>query len=513
MQQGSLKASFLSLSTSIPGMSIAAIGFALAMYTYEAYRMSSFQIVEPSTPTTILSSLIGLGLFMLFTFVMYSIRPSFRLHRYIFTGFIIAGLYALVTLFLTGQVFSFMGGNTVLIARIIDYACKLLLLLCWAEVLIPLGARRVALLFGVSLIALGCINVLTALIKTETTYILVAAFPLISMACLYWFKDRSASLDTGSTKKANAFAVFQLDQSLMTGSSSIASKASLYLIFLLPLLCYPFVFGHIHYTWLPAQDGSLFSLSVQIAAAAGTVFGGITLIALTLFFWGRRKLQLYPLIVLPIALLALYLAGLAGNQYASLSVIPLNIAQKLIFAFVWLSPFLIASKKSPMFIWCFAVSLYQFGKILSTSASGVSDEMFYTICVLVTVAVLIIGFLVGLLMDRGSWVSSGQNNEVDISNSIRASITDNISTLPEVEIPIDDHLEIEYRCSTIARAHQLTRREEEVLQLLAEGMNAQAIAEALVVSTSTAKSHMRNIYAKLEIHTQSELLILVRKIQ
>jgi len=43
----------------------------------------------------------------------------------------------------------------------------------------------------------------------------------------------------------------------------------------------------------------------------------------------------------------------------------------------------------------------------------------------------------------------------------------------------------------------LTPREREVLQLAADGLSSTAIAEALVVSPGTVKTHFPNIYAKL----------------
>ena len=49
----------------------------------------------------------------------------------------------------------------------------------------------------------------------------------------------------------------------------------------------------------------------------------------------------------------------------------------------------------------------------------------------------------------------------------------------------------------------LTRRELEVLHLIAVGASNQQIADALVVSLSTVKTHINNIYTKL--HVQSRL--------
>lgn len=51
---------------------------------------------------------------------------------------------------------------------------------------------------------------------------------------------------------------------------------------------------------------------------------------------------------------------------------------------------------------------------------------------------------------------------------------------------------------------QLTSREQEVLSLAATGATDQEIAESLVVSIHTVKSHMRNILAKLHLGHRAE---------
>lgn len=61
----------------------------------------------------------------------------------------------------------------------------------------------------------------------------------------------------------------------------------------------------------------------------------------------------------------------------------------------------------------------------------------------------------------------------------------------------------------VAADRGLTPREAEALELLAHGRNTQVIMERMVVSRSTAKTHVRNVYAKLEIHSQQELIDIV----
>jgi DNA-binding NarL/FixJ family response regulator len=50
----------------------------------------------------------------------------------------------------------------------------------------------------------------------------------------------------------------------------------------------------------------------------------------------------------------------------------------------------------------------------------------------------------------------------------------------------------------------LTRREHEVLQLLADATTTDAIAEELVLSTHTVRNHVRNILGKLGAHSKLE---------
>jgi two-component system nitrate/nitrite response regulator NarL len=51
---------------------------------------------------------------------------------------------------------------------------------------------------------------------------------------------------------------------------------------------------------------------------------------------------------------------------------------------------------------------------------------------------------------------------------------------------------------------KLTRRQAEVLELLATGLSPQAIASRLGVSTATVRSHLRDAYLRLGVHSALE---------
>ena len=65
------------------------------------------------------------------------------------------------------------------------------------------------------------------------------------------------------------------------------------------------------------------------------------------------------------------------------------------------------------------------------------------------------------------------------------------------------------KCETVANTYLLSARETEVMFFLAKGHNAAYIQEKLYISEGTAKTHIRHIYRKLDIHTQQELMRMV----
>ncbi|WP_223649381.1 helix-turn-helix transcriptional regulator [Hymenobacter psoromatis] len=73
---------------------------------------------------------------------------------------------------------------------------------------------------------------------------------------------------------------------------------------------------------------------------------------------------------------------------------------------------------------------------------------------------------------------------------------------PKVARLLDEHVFQRQKESLFA---QLTRRERQILQLLAQGKNSVSIANELFISANTVITHRRNINAKLHPETQHEL--------
>ena len=70
---------------------------------------------------------------------------------------------------------------------------------------------------------------------------------------------------------------------------------------------------------------------------------------------------------------------------------------------------------------------------------------------------------------------------------------------------------LEARCDELAHTYGLTVREREVLGFLAHGHNGVYIGEELVISPNTVRTHIHNIYRKLNVTSREDILRIVRE--
>ncbi len=94
--------------------------------------------------------------------------------------------------------------------------------------------------------------------------------------------------------------------------------------------------------------------------------------------------------------------------------------------------------------------------------------------------------------------------------AVGAPGTGSLAAASEAALPGDGtRAAIERSCGALARKGGLTGRETEILAMLARGRSAPFIAQELVISPNTVKTHVKHIYAKLGAHSQQEIIDLV----
>jgi len=70
------------------------------------------------------------------------------------------------------------------------------------------------------------------------------------------------------------------------------------------------------------------------------------------------------------------------------------------------------------------------------------------------------------------------------------------------QLPAPEELDDEQRAGS-----RLTRRETEVLELMATGLSTARIADVLSVSRTTVRNHIEHLLAKLSVHSKLEAVV------
>jgi NarL family two-component system response regulator LiaR len=92
-------------------------------------------------------------------------------------------------------------------------------------------------------------------------------------------------------------------------------------------------------------------------------------------------------------------------------------------------------------------------------------------------------------------------NSDELASAIRAAVVGRSTLSPEAAKVL-----IQATRPASHPTFDLTEREREVLQLVAEGHSNQQIADALVITLATVKAHISNILSKLQVSSRSEAI-------
>lgn len=151
-------------------------------------------------------------------------------------------------------------------------------------------------------------------------------------------------------------------------------------------------------------------------------------------------------------------------------------------------------KIAPGYVACRGLFAIQFGQLIgsllaSYAAAAITDEAGFAMLssCSIFVTLLIALFALGAKPTSASW---GIIKPMEESDAVSP---------------------FEKTGALLARECKLSPRETEVFLLLARGRNRAHISEDLVIGEETVKSHIKNVYRKLDVHSQQELIDLVEQ--
>ena len=435
----------------------------------------------------------------------------------------------------------------------------------WLQRCVPFGKSFVIESFGMAAVTLGCLSILTIVLEHSVALILVALLPLVGAALLCAVdpaqtcgsidapyqgdsREHAGNLDKNATQGGPRWNVLKAMGGLThhhpkdTASLSPGKLARNALVRLAPFFCYALLFGSVHFSWLVHQDEESVGMWVQLGASVGTVLCGLAALALSHIRWGRALENITHLLLTAFAIVALWLSTFLTSKYVFAYLVLLNIAQKLTFMLMLVFGFPFA-RTSPQraSIWSVAYLSFFAGTCVSSFLGATCTVTSLNIVCAAALGVLLLADIAGIAALYGVSPVNGQddaynpsaeevtangtdasklgadnlhpndtgsNDDVFVSEaSYRCSIDgDQATTRSNTQQPSSSFGQLPYTCHLIAVEYDLTRREEEILQLLVRGRTAARIAETLCITTATTRTHLRNIYAKLGVHSQQDIL-------
>ncbi|PKP13908.1 MAG: DNA-binding response regulator [Bacteroidetes bacterium HGW-Bacteroidetes-3] len=100
-----------------------------------------------------------------------------------------------------------------------------------------------------------------------------------------------------------------------------------------------------------------------------------------------------------------------------------------------------------------------------------------------------------------------------LKNATREELVYAIETVIEGEIFLSDEVELTVQKNEDSKIPIITRREMEVLLLIADGLTNNEIAIKLFISTTTVDTHRKNLLAKFEVKNTASLIRMAAQIQ
>jgi DNA-binding CsgD family transcriptional regulator len=506
------------------GIFLASAGLGTYFFAIESDRLSALKQVDLDQEYFFFADL--LALFIIAVLVVLCaripVRPSqfqtdiFRMGSWAEIG--IGVLFSLAMFMIFGQSAWSFGILPLSFGHTLFAVCEGVMFFFWLRALVPFGARFVTVALALGTIVLATLNCLTLFLKIEAAQSVIAILPMVSAGCLSYFRHHycqpegltegsGLSVNTSSERTRESYpSASHPDTSLFVPRDYTKKGAVLFSVTLyLSIACLALIFGQIHRQWTFLQDGATTSLIIQLGTAFGSACGGLCMLALVRYFWpwARRSLELYKILLLPVIVMALWLSSFTEGSWVFLYVALLNIVQKLMFLLILLAPFIIIGRRNYLLPGCIAYLVFSCGRVSSGLLLANMDQNLSVITSIIALGIIMVGSiatsLAGSATDYPAPVLANDSDPPD-NGEYGADAA-------EAHMPNSNKLR--RSCRVLAERFALTKREEEILFLLARGRTAQHIAASLVITPGTVKTHLRSIYAKLGVHTQQEVLTLV----
>lgn len=246
---------------------------------------------------------------------------------------------------------------------------------------------------------------------------------------------------------------------------------------------------------------------------------GVVIISLLIIWWfvmKRKRLSfsfLWRIEIMLVAAGMLILSVLPGH-FTGLAIATVNIADTLMLGVLWITLQDVARHATTDvyaiygFAWAARVLSRDVGRVLIMllGAAGASS---YAVTAVIGIVVFALAASMALLLSDGIPRMRPLFTE-DPCRDRRTGIAARVKNQPaSPSLPaLEPAHNLQMR---FCDAFNLSEREKEVALLIAQGRSKTYIAETLCVSENTVRTHAKNIYSKLNVHSKQELIDLLQE--
>lgn len=226
---------------------------------------------------------------------------------------------------------------------------------------------------------------------------------------------------------------------------------------------------------------------------------------------------------LPIMVAGYVAIALLFDSHAAISLLIINVGYEFYDILTWVL-FVDASRRrneNALYIFGLGVAFMFCGMALGNAASHILDTLVAggnvqanVVAMAAILCLVIVAFLVlpegtvAQLSRREGHAERGEEPTAENNDLAESEAKDSAAGDGQADGAATAD-RIERHCAAVARDFGLTPRESEVIVLLAYGRTLAIIARDLHIAQGTARTHIENIYRKLDVHKQQELIDLV----
>lgn len=180
----------------------------------------------------------------------------------------------------------------------------------------------------------------------------------------------------------------------------------------------------------------------------------------------------------------------------------------------------VSRMRTPAFIlFGIGYSIINFASLIGLSggfffANAIGEETIALMTVALIATYLLSTILFFVVKDRRAFsLDDGAKKTLDVSSATQTSDGpgEDHANAEEPTYIVEDRVQMRVR--QLSDQKNLTPRETDILGFLAQGRSTQYMAETLFLSENTVKSHVKNVYQKLGVHSKQDVIDIINSLE